>query len=337
VITPVHDGSFLADVDAMRAAITDNTILLVGSAPGYAHGVADPIVDIAGLALEKDLLCHVDGCVGGIHLSYMRKLEFDVPEFDFTVPGVTSISADLHKYGYTAKGASVILYKDKELRKHQIFACSRWTGYTVINAAVTSSKTAGPMAAAWAVMNYLGDDGYMDIVREVTEATRLVIDGINRMDGVQVLGEPNMCMFAFASTTDKINVYHLADVLKKKGWFLNPQFKRANSPANLHISMSRSTVHQAEAFLKDFEETIEELKQEEISEEARDLLAKIDKLSIKFDDETFFKLASMAGITGTELPDKMETINQIMEVLPYDVSEWILIEFLNNLMVQPAG
>jgi glutamate/tyrosine decarboxylase-like PLP-dependent enzyme len=337
VITPVHDGSFLADVDAMRAAITDNTILLVGSAPGFAHGVADPIADIAGLALEKDLLCHVDGCVGGIHLSYMRKLGFDVPEFDFTVPGVTSISADLHKYGYTAKGASVILYKNKELRKHQIFACSRWTGYTVINAAVTSSKTAGPMAAAWAVMNYLGDDGYMDIVREVTEATRLVIDGINRMDGVQVLGEPNMCMFAFASTTDKINVYHLADVLKKKGWFLNPQFKRDNSPANLHISMSRSTVHQAEAFLKDFEETIEELKQEEISEEARDLQAEIDKLSIKFDDETFFKLASMAGITGTEIPDKMETINQIMEVLPYDVSEWILIEFLNNLMVQPAG
>jgi glutamate/tyrosine decarboxylase-like PLP-dependent enzyme len=322
VITPVHDGSFLADVDAMRAAITDNTILLVGSAPGYAHGVADPIADIAGLALEKDLLCHVDGCVGGIHLSYMRKLGFDVPEFDFTVPGVTSISADLHKYGYTAKGASVILYKDKELRKHQIFACSRWTGYTIINAAVTSAKTAGPMAAAWAVMN--------------------------RMEGLQVLGEPNMCMFAFASTTDKINVYHLADVMKNKGWYLQPQFKRANSPANLHISMSRSTVHQAEAFLKDFEETIEELKRAEISEEARDLQAEIDKLSIKFDDETFFKLASMAGITGTELPDKMETINQIMEVLPYDVSnqimevlpydvsEWILIEFLNNLMVQPA-
>lgn len=336
VVTPVHDGSFLADVDAMRAAITDNTILLVGSAPGYAHGVVDPIKDIAALALEKDLLCHVDGCVGGIHLSYMRKLGFDVPEFDFTVPGVTSISADLHKYGYTAKGASVILYKDKKLRKHQIFACSRWTGYTVINAAVTSSKTAGPMAAAWAVMNYLGDEGYMEIVREVMQATRLVVDGINRIDGVQVLGAPNMCMISFASTSDKINVYHLADVLKKKGWYLQPQFKRANSPANLHISMNRSTVHQAQAFLKDLEATIEEVKQEEISDEARDLKAGLDKLSIKFDDETFFKLASMAGVSGTELPDKMETINQIMEVLPYDISEWLLIEFLNNLMVPKA-
>ena len=124
--------------------------------------------------------------------------------------------------------------------------------------------------------------------------------------------------------------------MKKKGWFLQPQFKRANSPANLHISMNRSTVHQAEAFLKDFEATIAEVKQEEISDEARDLQAELGKLSIEFDDETFFKLAAMAGVTGTELPDKMETINQLMEVLPYDVSEWILIEFLNNLMVQKA-
>jgi glutamate/tyrosine decarboxylase-like PLP-dependent enzyme len=336
VVTPVHDGSFLADVDAMRDAVTKNTILLVGSAPGYAHGVLDPIREIGALAQEKDLLFHVDGCVGGIHLSYMRKLGFALPEFDFTVPGVTSISADLHKYGYAAKGASVILYKDKALRKHQIFACSRWTGYTVINAAITSSKTAGPMAAAWAVMNYLGEEGYMEIVREVMEATRLVIDGIDRIEGLQVLGEPNMCMFSFASTTEKINVYRLADALKQKGWFLQPQFKRANSPANLHISMNRSTVSRGEAFLKDFEETVEELRHQSVSDEVRDLQAELEKLSINFDEETFFKLAEMAGVTGTELPDKMETINQIMEVLPYDVSEWILIEYLNNLMVQRA-
>jgi glutamate/tyrosine decarboxylase-like PLP-dependent enzyme len=283
--------------------------------------------------MENNLLCHVDGCVGGIHLSYMRKMGFDVPEFDFSVPGVTSISADLHKYGYAAKGASVILYKNKDLRKHQIFACSRWTGYTVINAAVTSSKTAGPMAAAWAVMNYLGDEGYMEIVREVMEATRLVIDGINGIDGVQVLGEPSMCMFAFASTSEKINVYRLADALKKKGWYVQPQFARANSPANLHISMNRSTVHQASAFLKDFKETIEEMKQAEISDESRKLRAELEKLAIQFDDATFLKLTEMAGVSGTELPEKMETINQIMEVLPYDVSEWILIEYLNNLMV----
>jgi glutamate/tyrosine decarboxylase-like PLP-dependent enzyme len=193
------------------------------------------------------------------------------------------------------------------------------------------------MAAAWAVMNYLGDEGYCEIVREVMEATRLVIDGINGIDGVEVLGEPNMCMFAFASTSEKINVYRLADVLKKKGWYVQPQFARANSPANLHISMNRATVHQAQTFLHDLENAIEELKQEEISNEARELRAELDKLSIKFDDATFLKLTEMAGVTGTELPDKMETINQIMEVLPYDVSEWILIEYLNNLMVPATG
>ena len=334
VVTPVDGDSFRADVKAMAEAITDNTILLVGSAPGYAHGVVDPIEEIAALALENNLLCHVDGCVGGIHLSYMRKGGFAVPAFDFTIPGVTSISADLHKYGYAAKGASVVLYKNKELRKHQIFACSRWAGYTVINPAITSSKTGGPMAAAWAVMNHLGDEGYMEIVREVMEATKLLIDGVKRIEGLQVLGQPDMCMFSFASTSDKINVYRLADELKKKNWYVQPQFKRANSPANLHISMNRGTVQQAKAFLKDFEETVAALKQEEVSDKARNLLAEIEKLSIKFDEETFFKLAAIAGLTGNDLPDRMEKINQIMEVLPYDMSEWLLIEYLNNLMTQ---
>lgn len=333
VVTRVHDNTFLADVAAMREAITDNTILLIGSAPGYAHGVVDPIPEIAALALENDLLCHVDACVGGIHLSYMRKLGYEVPDFTMNVSGVTSLSVDLHKYGYAAKGASIVLYKDKELRRYQIFACSRWTGYTVINPAVTSSKSGGPMAAAWAVLNYLGDDGYMQIVREVMAATRMLIDGINRIEGVRVLGRPSMCMFALASTTDKINVYHLAHKMKQKGWYLQPQFARENSPSNLHISLNRSTVPQAEAFLKAFEETVAEIQQEEVDQETRDLQMELKKLSLKFDDETFFKLAAMAGVTGTDAPENMEKVNMLLEALPYDVSEFMLTEYLNNMMM----
>jgi sphinganine-1-phosphate aldolase len=333
VVTRVHDNTFLADVAAMREAITDNTILLIGSAPSYAHGVVDPIPEIAALALENDLLCHVDACVGGIHLSYMRKLGYEVPDFTMNVSGVTSLSVDLHKYGYAAKGASIVLYKDKELRRYQIFACSRWTGYTVINPAVTSSKSGGPMAAAWAVLNYLGDDGYMQIVREVMAATRMLIDGINRIDGVRVLGRPSMCMFALASTTDKINVYHLAHKMKQKGWYLQPQFARENSPSNLHISLNRSTVPQAEAFLKAFEETVAEIQQEEVDQETRDLQMELKKLSLKFDDETFFKLAAMAGVTGTDAPENMEKVNMLLEALPYDVSEFMLTEYLNNMMM----
>jgi sphinganine-1-phosphate aldolase len=332
VVTPVHDGTYLANVGAMRDAITENTILLVGSAPSYAHGVVDPIQQIAALALEKDVLCHVDACVGGIHLSYMRKLGYDIPDFGLCLPGVTSLSVDLHKYGYAAKGASIILYKNKEFRRYQIWACSRWTGYTVINSAVTSSKSGGPMAAAWAVLNYMGDEGYMNIVREVMAATHMLIEGINRIDGMRVLGKPDMCMFTVASTTEKINVYRLADKMKKKGWYVQPQFARENSPSNLHISLNRSTVQQAEAFLKAFEETIGEIKQQKVDQEILDLQAELEKLSLNFDEKTFFKLAEMAGVSGTEPPENMEKVNMLLEVLPYDISEFMLTEYLNNMM-----
>ena len=337
VVTPVHDNTFLADVAAIRDAITENTILLVGSAPGYAHGVVDPITEIAAIAKEKGLLCHVDACVGGIHLSYMRKLGYDIPDFNMNLPGVTSLSVDLHKYGYAAKGASIILYKNKELRKFQICASSRWTGYTVINPAVTSSKSGGPMAAAWAVLKYMGDDGYMEIVTEAMQATQKLIEGIDRIEGLKVLGQPNMCMFAVASTTEKINVYRLADKMKQKGWYLQPQFARDNSPSNLHVSMNRSTVPQAEALLKSLDETIEEMKQEEMDQETRDMQAELKKLSLNFDEETFFKLAEMAGVNGVEPPETMEKVNMLLEALPYDVSEFMLTEYLNNMMLPDSN
>jgi glutamate/tyrosine decarboxylase-like PLP-dependent enzyme len=333
VVTPVHDESFRADVAAMQDAVTDNTILLVGSAPSYAHGVVDPIPQIGALAQEKNLLFHVDACVGGIHLSYMKKLGDKVPDFNLSVPGVTSLSVDLHKYGYAAKNASVILYRDSELRRHQIFACSRWTGYTVINPTVASSKTGGPLAAAWAVMNYLGDEGYLDIVREVMTATRMIIDGIRKIPGVRILGDPDMCMFSIASDSEQLSVYRLADEMKRRGWFLQPQFARANSPANLHISLNRSTVTKAKALLEALEAAIEDLHRAPGDPAAMDLRREIGKLALGFDGDTFLRLAEMAGVTGNELPERMEKINLLLEALPYDVSEFMLIEFLNNLMV----
>ncbi len=335
VVTPVKDASFRADVAAMRAAITDNTILLVGSAPSYAHGVVDPIPEIAALAQEKGVLCHVDACVGGIHLSYMRRLGYSVPEFNLNVPGVTSISVDLHKYGYAAKGASIVLYRDKALRRHQMFACSRWTGYTVINPAITSSKSGGPMAAAWATMRFLGHEGYSRIVREVMAATELLVDGVGAIEGIRVLGKPDMCMFAIASEDERVNVYRLADRMKEKGWYLQPQFARANSPSNLHVSLNRSTVPRAEAMLADLKRTVAEMREENIDRETQDLRSAIAKLSIDFDEASFFNLAAMAGVAGDSLPEQMERVNQLLEALPYDVSEFMLVEYLNNLMVPP--
>ncbi|MFC1474667.1 pyridoxal phosphate-dependent decarboxylase family protein [bacterium] len=243
VTIPVNDDTFKADIDAMKKAITPNTILLVGSAPGYAHGVVDPIEDIAKLAQENNILCHVDACVGGIHLPYMRKLGMETKKFDFAVPGVTSMSVDLHKFGYAAKNASLILYRDKSLRRHQIFACSGWPGYTIVNPVAGSSRTGGPLAGAWAILNYLGDEGYMKIVKEVMDATKLLIDGIKEIEEIEINGSPDMCLFSFHSTTDKLNVYKLADELKiRGGWHLQPQFARENSKSNLHCLMTLLSV-----------------------------------------------------------------------------------------------
>ena len=332
VVVPVLDDNFRADVAAVKNAITDNTILIVGSAPSYAHGVIDPIVELGQIAHENNLLFHVDACVGGIHLSYMQQMGYEIPDFNFSVPGVTSLSVDLHKYGYAAKGASIVMYKSQEIRRYQMFACSRWTGYTVINPAITSSKPGGPMAAAWAVLHHLGNEGYRAIVKEVMTATQTMITGIEKIDGIRVLGKPDMCMFAFASTSEKLNVFRLADRMKAKGWFLQPQFGRENSPSNLHVSLNYGSAHQAIDMVAALAETVQEMMLEEPDEHQRDLRAELDKLSISYDEETFFKLVEMAGISVTEIPKDMAEINQLLEVLPYDMSEFLLTEFLNNLM-----
>lgn len=334
VTTPVEDETFLADVGAMRDAINENTVLLVASAPSYAHGVVDPIEEIGRLALEKNLLFHVDACVGGIHLSYMRKLGMKVPEFDLSVPGVTSLSVDMHKYGYSAKNASVILYKNKDLRRHQIFACASWPGYTVVNSTASSSKTGGPVAGAWAILNHLGDEGYMRIVREVMDATKLLTDGVGKIEGLKINGSPDMCMFSFHSITDKLNVYKLADELKlRTGFYLQPQFARANSKSNLHVSLSYLNVPKAEALLENLKATIDDLMKEEAPAAGpSELAGAIQNLDLNLDEETFVNLLEMAGVSKDSIPERMEEINKILDVLPIDLTEFILISYLNSIM-----
>ena len=331
VTTPVHDGTFKADVDAMREAITDNTVMLVGSAPGWAHGVVDPIEDIAALAQEKNLLCHTDACVGGLHLSMMRRMGMDVPAFDFSVPGVTSISTDLHKYGYAAKNASLIMYRDKSLRRHQFFACSSWPGYTIVNPTAGSSRTGGSLAGAWAILNFMGEDGYRKVVKEVNDAARVLIDGINAMDELEVNGEPDMCIFSFSSTTDRLNVYKLADELKLRGgWHVQPQFARANSRSNLHIGATCQTVPHAETLLKDIKDTVADLMQQP-APSGPSLADALKGATFELNEDTVNNLLAMAGIESDDAPERMEEINTVLEALPVDLVEFILTVYLNNL------
>jgi len=331
VVVDINPVTFKVEAEAMRAAITGNTILLVASSPSYSQGAIDPIAEIGALAQEKDLLFHVDGCVGGIHLSFMRKLGYDLPDFDFSVPGVTSISADLHKYGYAAKGASTILYRNKDIRKYQIFACTDTTAYTLINPTVLSSKSGGPMAGAWAILNYLGEEGFMHIVKTVQEATQKLIVGINAIPELQVLGQPAMCMFSFKS--DVINVYQLGDAMAKRGWYIQGQFSTALTPRNLHISVNYGTTHQVEALLKDLRECVELVKQMEPID-SDGIRAMVNAALQSPDPEAAFnQLAASAGLTGTDLPEEMAFINEVLDALPDALCNIFLVNYFNDLYV----
>ena len=331
VVVDIDPQTFKVRAEAMRAAITPDTILLVASAPSYSQGVIDPIGEIGKLAREKNLLFHVDACVGGLHLSFMRKLGYDVPDFDFTVRGVTSISTDLHKYGYAAKGCSAIMYRSKELRKYQIFACTDTTGYTLINPTMLSSKTGGPMAGAWAILNFLGEDGYKRIVRDVQEATRKLIDGINALDDLQVLGEPAMCMFSFKS--DTINVYQLADEMSKRGWYIQGQFSTPLTPRNLHLSVSQGTVQTVDALLDDLRECVGIVKSKPTidSNAIRAMVAA--SLQGPDPEAAFSQLAANTGLAGTELPTEMALINEVLDALPDELCNVFLVNYFNDLYV----
>jgi sphinganine-1-phosphate aldolase len=214
VQTEIYLKDYRADLKSFEKALRENTIIAVGSAPNFSHGSIDPITEMADMAKKRNILFHVDGCVGGIYLSIMRRMGEPVRDFDFTVPGVTSISADLHKYGYTPKNASVILYRNRELRKFAWFICSTTTEYVVINATTQSSKTGGPFAAAWAMLRFLGEEGFRDIVRRSQEATKNCCKGLVKIDGIEVLGSPDMCMFTIASET--FNVFEIDDEMRLK-------------------------------------------------------------------------------------------------------------------------
>ena len=331
VVVDINPATFKVEAEAMRAAITKNTVLLVASSPSYSQGVIDPITEIGALAQEKGLLFHVDGCVGGIHLSFMRKLGYDLPDFDFSVPGVTSISADLHKYGYAAKGASCVMYRSKDIRKYQIFACTDTTAYTLINPTVLSTKSGGPMAGAWAILNYLGEEGFMHIVKTVQEATQKLIAGINAIPELEVLGQPAMCMFSFKS--DAINVYQLGDAMAKRGWYIQGQFSTPLTPRNLHISVNYGTTHQVDALLKDLQECVELVKgMDPIDSDG--IRAMVGAALESPDPEAAFgQLAASAGLTGTDLPEEMAFINEVLDALPDALCNVFLVNYFNDLYV----
>eukprot|EP00039_Didymoeca_costata_P023937 m.8756 g.8756 ORF g.8756 m.8756 type:complete len:540 (+) comp3951_c1_seq1:260-1879(+) len=234
VWTKVNEKTTKADVQSMRSAITANTCLLVGSAPAYPCGVMDPIEEIASLAKEKGLLMHVDACYGGFVLPWLPKIGVQIPKWDFSVDGVTSISMDAHKYGFTAKGASCVLYRSRDLRRFQFYSYIGWTGGLFVSPSMLGTRGGGPIASCWATMRHYGQNGYMSTVKRMMETTKYIIDTVRDLDTVEIVGNPCMTSLAIKATRpNELNILAVADVMEKQGW----KMEKNASPPSIHMTV----------------------------------------------------------------------------------------------------
>ena len=227
---PLRDD-FRADVDAMAAAITPNTILIAGSAPAFPHGVIDPIRDIAALARERGMWCHVDACVGGFLAPFVKRAGYAVSDFDFAIEGVTSISADLHKYGFTAKGASLLLLANGGMRKYLEFDFDNWPRGRYKSSTFRGTRPGGAIASAWAVMRFLGVEGYTRIARTTMQGRDRLIAGIESLDGFHVIGEPELAVMGYGAKG--VDIDAVAQGLGERGWFVSGMA----SPPGIHMGM----------------------------------------------------------------------------------------------------
>ncbi len=251
-------ADWTADTQAMANAVGPNTVLIVGSAPQYPQGVLDDIPAIAALASAADANCHVDACMGGFVLPFVEKLGRAVPPWDFRVDGVTSISADIHKLGYAPKGASVVLYRDKNLRAYQTFVFDDWLGGFYASPNLQGTRSGLPMATAWAVMQHLGLEGYLRLTTAMLRNADQMREGIAAIDGIRVLGAGTYHLVAMAAdpaAKRRVDMFALGDSLLKRGWFHD----RQTPPDSLHSTVSNSNTGVMDHYLKDLSESVDEI------------------------------------------------------------------------------
>jgi glutamate/tyrosine decarboxylase-like PLP-dependent enzyme len=241
-----------ADVAAMADAVTEHTLMIVGSAPCFPFGLIDPIEALSDLALERDLWLHVDACVGGYFAPFARMNGIDVPPFDFEVPGVASISADLHKYGYAAKGASTIFHRTQKQREFQLFHCDAWPAGGMTTPTAAGTRPGGAVAGAWAVMHYLGVEGYREKAKLVTDARERMMAAIREMPGLHTIADPKLGLFTYGSEDPSLPIFAVWGELKKRGWFTG----LVTEPRGIHLMLSPSHAEAADAYLADLAEAV---------------------------------------------------------------------------------
>jgi glutamate/tyrosine decarboxylase-like PLP-dependent enzyme len=244
------DDRYRTDADAVRRAVDERTCVVVAAAFSYPYGVMDDVEELAGIAAAAGTGCHVDACIGSFVLPFLERLGHEVPPFDFRVPGVTSISADIHKYGYVPKGASVILHRDDDWLAHQVFLYDRWGAGLYGSGAIAGARPAAPVACSWAVLNYLGVDGYMEIVAGLAGLTEKVRAAVTALPGVELVGEPIGPVLALRS--DTLDLHAVGDVMDDRGWHLN----RNVSPRGLHLMLSPAHSQVVDDLLADLADAV---------------------------------------------------------------------------------
>jgi sphinganine-1-phosphate aldolase len=337
VVSVPVDAGFRVRAADVAAALTPRTALVVASAPSYAHGVVDPVPAIAAAAAGRDVLCHVDACIGGWYLGHLR-LAGGLPEpppFDLSVPGVTSLSVDLHKYAYTPKGASVLLFRDAELRRHGWFAHASWPGYPVVNATLQGTKPAGPLAAAWVVLERVGTNGYVELSRRVHLAVRQLTAGIREIDGLRVLGDPDAALVAVASPDPRVDPFVVADEMRLRGWYLQPQPAHAGSPANLHLTVTAAAAEPARIgeLLDELAGAVaraRELGPPTVDPGLVELAVGLDPDSLTPQEAGLALEAAGVG-PGGALPERMAPVLAVLQALPAPLTERLLPEVVSRL------
>ncbi|KAJ1410668.1 pyridoxal phosphate-dependent transferase [Ochromonadaceae sp. CCMP2298] len=247
--------TFKIDIDAMRQAIGPNTILLYASAPSYPHGAIDPVRQMGQLAVRYRIGLHVDCCLGGFVLPFAKKMGYAVPDFDFSVPGVSSMSLDTHKYGFALKGSSVVLYRDKHLRQSQYFCYADWTGGMYTTPTIAGSRSGGIIAQCWASLMAMGEEGYNQHTRDILAVTQFIASGVRGIEGIRLLGLAEAMIVCFdVETKGGLNIYSIGDKMAKKGWSLNS----LQNPPCLHICCTVAHVGREHTFLADLKASVEE-------------------------------------------------------------------------------
>ncbi|GAB2626429.1 aspartate aminotransferase family protein [Paractinoplanes abujensis] len=320
-----------ADPAAVQAAVDEDTVLVAASAPSYAHGVVDPIPELAAIAGERGVRFHVDACFGGWLLPYLRRLGAGLPAFDFTVPGVTSISVDLHKYAYAPKGVSILLHRDEALRLPQYFAYAGWPGYTMINPVISSTRSGGPIAAALATLRHIGDAGYLELAARTRGAVATLAEAVRRTGGVRLFAPPETSVVCLAADDVDVDLFVLADELAARGWHTQPQMAYGDMPATIHLTVTAAVAGTATDFGPDLAAAVTATRAAGPADVPPALLEAAGALTPEMvTPELIAGLAEGLGLGGGDFT-RMAAVNSLLDVAPPALREALLTGFLSLL------